>query len=87
MIRILNKHREVDRVVLPLQFFGHNPSDYFPRVLTRCPEIGEITPFIVSGRADIIQDVEKEFGHPAYWQKCRSRSTTSIKNRSRHARR
>jgi hypothetical protein len=87
MISILNKHREMNRVVLPLQFFGHNFSDYLPRVLRRRLKVREITPFLVRGRTNVIQDVKKEFGHPAYWQKCISRSTTSIKNRSGHARR
>jgi hypothetical protein len=87
MIGILNKHREMNRVVLPLQFFGHNFPDYLPRVLSRCMKVREITPFLVRGRANVIQDIKKEFGHPAYWQKCRSRSTTSIKNQLGHARR
>lgn len=69
MFGIFDKHREVDRIVLTLQFFGHNFPDNLPRVLTRCLKVREITPFLVCGRADIIQDVKKAFGYPAYWQK------------------
>ncbi|MEG8058571.1 hypothetical protein QP150_19595 [Sphingomonas sp. 22L2VL55-3] len=87
MIGILNKHREMNRAVLSLKLFGHDFSDYLPRLLRRGLEVREITPFLIGGRADIIQDVKKEFGHPAYWQKCRYRSTTSIKNQLGHARR